>query len=60
MKGKDRRSLQLKAAKFVIVDDVLYKRGLDGMFLRCVDVNQQEKLLITFHNEAYGGHFYPQ
>ena len=57
LKGMDRRILQLRVAKFVIVNDVLYKRGLDGMFLRCIDTDQQEKLLKTFHNEACGGHF---
>ncbi len=39
LKGKERRSIQIKVAKFVIVDDILYKKGLDGMFLRCVDAN---------------------
>ena len=43
--------------KFVIIDDVLYKKGLDGMFLWCVDADQQEKLLKTFHDGACGGHF---
>lgn len=55
LKGKDRCTLQLRVAKFIIVDDILYKRGLDGMFLRCVDTDQQDKLLRTFHDEAYGG-----
>lgn len=40
VKGKDRRSLQLKATKFLIIDDILYKRGLDGMILRYVNSNQ--------------------
>ena len=40
LKGKDRRSLQLRVAKFVIIDDVLYNKGLYGMFLRCVDTDQ--------------------
>ena len=40
VKGKYRRSIQLKVAKFVIIDDILYKKGLDGMLLRCVDSNQ--------------------
>ena len=57
VKGKDQKSLQLKAAKFVIVYDILYKRGLDGMFLKCVDTNQEEKLLGNFHSEACKGNF---
>lgn len=54
---KERRNLRLKSTKSVIVDDILYKKGLDGAFLRCVDKEQQEKLLKRFHNEACGGHF---
>lgn len=54
---KEKRNLRLKAAKYVIFNDVLYKRGLDGTFLRCVDKSLQESLLRTFHDEACGGHF---
>lgn len=54
---KEKRNLRLKATKYVIVDNVLHKKGLDGMFLRCIDKDQQQKLLQTFHNEAYGGHY---
>ena len=43
--------------EFVIIDDILYKKCLDGMFLRCVDVRWQEKLLKTFHDGTCGGHF---
>ncbi|XP_059073727.1 uncharacterized protein LOC131874393 [Cryptomeria japonica] len=50
-------NLRLKAAKYVILDNILYKKGLDGTFLRCVDKPHQEALLKTFHNEACGGHF---
>lgn len=55
--SKARRSLKLKYTKYVIVDDVLYKRGLDDMFLRCVDKDQKEKLLHSFYDKAYSGHF---
>ena len=57
MTSKEKRILRLKAAKYVILNDVLYKRGLDGMFLRCMDLDQHKKLLQTFHNEACGGHY---
>lgn len=53
--SKERRSLRLKATKYAIVNDVIYKKGLDGAFLRCVDKDQQEKLLNSLHNEACGG-----
>lgn len=57
LSSKEKWNLRLKAAKYVIFNDLLYKRGLDGTFLRCVDKSFQESLLKTFHDEAYGDHF---
>ncbi|XP_059075135.1 uncharacterized protein LOC131875125 [Cryptomeria japonica] len=54
---REKQNLKLKATKYVIFDDILYKKGLDDTFLRCVDKPHQEALLKTFHNEACGGHF---
>ena len=54
---KQRRDLKTKALRYVIHDDVLYKRAIDGNFLRCVDKEHQEKLLKTFHDKACGGHY---
>ena len=55
--ARQRRDLKLKEAKYVIWDGKLFKKAIDGTFLRCVDKKQQEKLLKTFHDEAYGGNF---
>lgn len=54
---KEKHNLRLKVAKYVIFGDVLYKKGLDGTFLHCIDKEHQEALLKTFHNEACGKHF---
>lgn len=54
---REKRTIKLKAAKYIIWGDVLYKKGVDGTFLRCVDKEQRKKLLQFFHNEACGGHF---
>lgn len=54
---REKRNLRLKATKYVISNNILYKKGLDGTFLRCVDKPHQEALLKTFHNKACGGHF---
>ena len=35
----------------------MFKKAIDGTFLKCVDKKHQEKLLKMFHDEAYGGHF---
>lgn len=57
LSAKEQRNLKLKAAKYVIWQDVLYKKGLDGTYLRCVDKPQQQNLLEVYHDEACGGHF---
>ena len=57
LNAKQRRDLRLRAAKYVIWDGKLFKKAIDGTFLRCVDKPQQEKLLKAFHDEACGGHF---
>lgn len=54
---KERRNLRLKANKYVISQGTLFKRGVDGTFLRCVDGEPQKELLKTFHDEACGGHY---
>ena len=55
--ARQRRDLKLKVAKYVIWDGKLFKKAIDGTFLRCVDKQQQEKLLKTFHDEACGVNF---
>ena len=57
LNAKKKRDLKLKVAKYVIWDGKLFKRAIDGTFLRCVDKQKQEKLLKTFHDEACGGYF---
>lgn len=54
---KENRTLKLKATKYIIWGDTLYKRGIDGTFLRFVDFEQRKELLQSFHNEACGGQF---
>ena len=54
---KEKRTLKLKSMKYVIWGDTLYKKGIDGTFLRCVDSKKRKELLQLFHNEACGGHY---
>ena len=54
---RKRRDLKLRVAKFMVWDGELFKKALDGTFLRCIDKQQQTKLLNTFHDEACRGHF---
>lgn len=54
---KEKRTIKLKKINFILWYNGLYKRNLDGTFLRCVDKAQQSKLLESFHNLACGGNF---
>ena len=40
MSYKEKCNLRLKVAKYVISNFILYKRGVDRTFLRCVDKEQ--------------------
>ena len=45
-------------SKFYIWDDpLLFKRGLDMIFRRCVPESEQGKILHECHASPYGGHF---
>ena len=46
----------MKSKKYIIWHD-MYKKGIDGTFLRCVDSEQKMKLLQLFHNKACEGHY---
>ena len=52
LKTKKRRDIKLKATKYVILDDKLFKISIDVTFLRCIDKQQRERFLKTFHDEA--------
>ncbi|XP_059070497.1 uncharacterized protein LOC131860140 [Cryptomeria japonica] len=54
----EKRNIKLKAVNFVLWDTGLYKRAIDGTFVRYIDKAQQTKLLESFHDKACGGHFY--
>lgn len=53
---KEKWTLNLKAVNFVLWDNGLYKKSLDGKFLYCID-NKQVRILQAFHDFACGGHF---
>ncbi len=57
MSYKEKHNLRLKAKKYVISNGVLYKRGMDGTFLRCADKEQHKMLLKLYHSDVFGGYF---
>ena len=55
--GKDEaRKLRVKAAKYVLMDEVLYKRGFSQPYLRCLAPDEVNYMLREVHEGACGNH----
>jgi hypothetical protein len=52
------RFLKLKAAKFYILDNSLYWKGLGGILLSCLLEDDAKRAIQEFHKGDYGGHHY--
>ena len=56
-KGKDEaRKLRLRAARYVLMDEVLYKRGFSQPYLRCLVPDEANYVLREVHEGACGNH----
>lgn len=53
-----RRFYRLQNNGFRLINEILFKRNFDGVLLRCVDRDQDDKILQEFHYGPLGGHFY--
>jgi hypothetical protein len=54
---KNRRALRLRSASFQLINDVLFQKNFDGVFLRCLEKEESEKVLAELHSGDVGGHF---
>ena len=50
------RKIQIRAARFVIIDDVLYRRGYSLPYLRCTSSKEADYVLRKIHKGIYGNH----
>ena len=50
------RRLRIKAAKYVLIDEVLYKRGFSQPYLRCLALDESNYVLREVHEGACGNH----
>ena len=53
---KEVRKLRIRAAKFVLMDEVLYKREFSQPYLRCLTPAESLYFLRDVHEEACGNH----
>jgi len=59
MSSKERRTLNMKLNKYVLIANILFRRNFDSILLTCVDENQALALIKEFHEGICGGHFAP-
>ena len=50
------RKIQIRVAHFVIIDDVLYRRGYSFLYLRCANLEEADYVLHEIHEGIYGNH----
>ena len=50
------RKIQIRVARFVIIDDVLYRRGYSLPYLRCTNSEEVDYMLHEIHEGVYGNH----
>jgi hypothetical protein len=57
--GKSKaRALKLKAVRYCLIDQALYWKDPLGVFLRCLDPQEAQKVIFDFHNGLCGGHHF--
>eukprot|EP00253_Pinus_taeda_P026102 PITA_26102 len=54
---KNKRAIRLKAKKFTIIDDVLFRKNYDSVLLRCLEKQEAQRVLQELHDGPAGGHF---
>lgn len=51
-----RRQFRLQSINYVIIDGVLFRKDFNGALLRCVNIDQVERIGKELHGGPEGGH----
>jgi hypothetical protein len=54
---KKKRSLMLKSAQYQLIQGVLCQKNYDGVYLRCLEKEDVDKVLSELHDGPVGGNF---
>ena len=55
--GKDEaRKLRVRSARYILLNDILYKRGFSQPYLRCLSSDEANYMLREVHEGACGNH----
>jgi hypothetical protein len=58
MEKSKARALKLKAVRYCLIDQTLYWKDPLGVFLRCLDPQEAQKVTFDFHSSLCGGHHF--
>ena len=50
------RKLKIQAARFILIKDVLYKRGFSRPYLRCLGLEEEDYVMKEVHEGICGNH----
>ena len=50
------RKLKIQAVRFVLIKDVLYKRGFSRLYLRCLGPEEADYVMKEVHEGICGNH----
>ena len=50
------RKLKVQASRFVLIRDVLYKRGFSRSYLKCLSHDETDYVMREVHEGIYGNH----
>lgn len=54
--SNEARILKMKASRFTVIDNVLFKKSVTGLLQRCLENEEAERLLRDVHEEDCGNH----
>ena len=55
-KRDEAKKLRIGLTKYILIDEVLYKRGFSQLYLRCLAPDKANYVLREVHEEACGNH----
>ena len=58
--ANEAKKIKKMAAKFTVLNDILYKRGFSMPYLKCVDEDEAKYILKEIHEGIYGDHAGPR
>ena len=57
LSSQQKRAIRLKAASYRLVQGKLFRKHYNGMFLRCLEHDEAQKVLTELHDGPTGGHY---